>query len=208
MAFENNLGGIRAFGRRMILPAEEMKNLIKTELLDKYPIRKVIDFGAGTLYWSDWFQEQFSGTGGGKVYPVDIIFKKNVPDTKMQCYASIEELPKEEFSKEVDDPVLFFICDVIHHLPLGEWEALKQKVIRQCRFIVVKDISCHYRFKNWMNRMHDRIINGEKIHDVDPDHLIADLRMHGYQCMYKNLHKLWYSHFIILAVKKSVTGQQ
>lgn len=66
MAFENNLGGIRAFGRRMILPAEEMKNLIKTELLDKYPIRKVIDFGAGTLYWSDWFQEQFSGTGGVK----------------------------------------------------------------------------------------------------------------------------------------------
>ena len=32
MAFENNLGGIRALGRNVILPAKEIKKLMKEEL--------------------------------------------------------------------------------------------------------------------------------------------------------------------------------
>lgn len=57
MAFENNLCGIRALGRNIILPSKEIKKLIKEELFCKYSIHKVIDFGAGTLYWSNWFLE-------------------------------------------------------------------------------------------------------------------------------------------------------
>lgn len=63
---------------------------------------------------------------------------------------------------------MFFICDVIHHLSDKEWNILEHKVVDKCRYIVIKDIDCHYRFKNWMNKMHDRVINGEKIRDVDP----------------------------------------
>lgn len=198
MAFESNLGGIRALGRNVILPAKEIKKLLKEEFFCKYPIHKVIDFGAGTLYWSNWFQEIVGRNEEGKVYPVDIIFKENMPDIKMLCYSSMDEIPKEE----IDASVLFFICDVIHHLPAEAWERIKEQVFKQCNFIVIKDINCHYRFKNWMNKMHDRIINGEKIHDVDPEIIIEDLQKHGYKCLYKNMHKLWYSHFIILAVKK------
>ena len=50
--------------------------------------------------------------------------------------------------------------------------------------------------------MHDRIINGERIHNVDPEVLLDELRDNGYQCKYYDIHKLWYPHFIILAVRK------
>ena len=126
-----------------------------------------------------------------------------MPDTNMTCYSSMDEIPK----KELRAPVLFFICDVIHHLSEQEWKKIKQEAVRQCEFIVIKDINCHYRFKNWMNKMHDRMINGEKIHDVDPDIIMVDLHRQGYKCLYKNIHKFWYSHFIILAVKQGKKGQ-
>lgn len=52
MSFENNLGGIRAWGREMVLPTERIKGLLQTELFRKHTVNKIIDFGAGTLYWS------------------------------------------------------------------------------------------------------------------------------------------------------------
>lgn len=196
MSFKSNLGGIRAFGRRVVLPVDRIKKTLKRELFDKYPIDWVIDFGAGTLYWSNWFDEVMDG-GHGKVYPVDLIYKDKMPDTKMDCYAYLDDVPGGGMNTG-----MFFICDVIHHLSEKEWYLLEQKAVGRCSYIVIKDISCHYRFKNWMNKMHDRIINGEKIRDVDPDSLTAGLRRQGYRCIYRNIHKLWYSHFIIVAIKK------
>lgn len=93
MSFTSNLGGIRAWGRSVILPVERIKQTIKEELLDKYPIKCVIDFGAGTLYWSNWFYEAISAEHG-KVYPVDIIFKEKTPDIKMECFALIDDVPQ------------------------------------------------------------------------------------------------------------------
>ena len=52
MSFENNLGGIRAWGREMVLPTERIKGLLQTELFRKHTVNKIIDFGAGPLYWS------------------------------------------------------------------------------------------------------------------------------------------------------------
>lgn len=72
MSFESSLGGIRAWGRKIVLPADEIKRMVKEELFDKYCIDKIIDFGAGTLYWSNWFREM---VGVENIYPVDIIFK-------------------------------------------------------------------------------------------------------------------------------------
>ncbi len=97
---------------------------------------------------------------------------------------------------------MFFTCDVLHHLSEKLWKEIKQIVYRDCDFVVIKDINCRFKFKNWMNRMHDRIINGERIRDVDPEVLIADLRSAGYQCIYYDIHKLWYPHFIIIATRK------
>lgn len=195
MSFKSNMGGMRALGRKVVLPADRIKKVMMEKLFDKYPIDGVIDFGAGTLYWSDWFHELMEKKDG-KVYPVDIIFKEKRPDTKLKCYAYMDDLPDQIGAG------VFFICDVIHHLSKEEWNLLRQKAVSKCDYIVIKDINCNYKFKNWMNKMHDRVINGEKIRDVDPDELKEDLRRQGYRCIYQNLHKLWYSHFLIIAVKK------
>ena len=53
-----------------------------------------------------------------------------------------------------------------------------------------------------MNKLHDRMINGEKIHNVDPDILLRELKNAGFEVEYRDIHKLWYSHFIIIAVRK------
>lgn len=195
MSFYSNLGGIRAWGRKLVLPAARIKKLVQTEILEQYEVDQVIDFGAGTLYWSEWFEKSF---GSGNVYPVDIIYRDSVPETSMLCYSSIYDIPVIKG----DGRTLFFTCDVLHHLSAKDWEQIEEIAFRTCRFIIIKDINCHYKFKNWMNRMHDRIINGERIRDVNPEKLIQELRKSGYQCTYHDLHKLWYPHFIIIAVRE------
>lgn len=67
---------------------------------------------------------------------------------------------------------------------------------------MIKDIDCRLRLKNWMNRMHDRIINGEKIRDIDPADLAEDFQMNGYQCNCWDMCKLWYPHFLLFAVRE------
>lgn len=96
----------------------------------------------------------------------------------------------------------FFACDVLHHLSDEEWDSTKQTIIKRCDFIVIKDIDCRLRLKNWMNRMHDRIINGEKIRDIDPADLAEDFQMNGYQCNCWDMCKLWYPHFLLFAVRE------
>ena len=111
------------------------------------------------------------------------------------------------YKKESKGPVLFFTCDVLHHLSEREWKDLESIIYCDCDLVVIKDINCHFRFKNWMNRMHDRIINGEKIRDVDPEILMEELNKHGYQCCCRDIHKLWYPHFIIIAVRNELSGR-
>ena len=191
MSFKSNLGGIRAWGRQLVLPVEKIKAMLKMEIFDKYQVDRVIDFGAGTLYWTNWFQEMIRPEN---IYPVDIIFQTRMPDTSLQCLSTIDDIPPHG-----QDATFFFTCDVLHHLSEEEWKGIAKKVYQDCDYVVIKDIGCHFRFKNWMNRMHDRIINGEKIRDIDPDVLLAELYEHGYQCIYQDIHKLWYPHFIIIA---------
>lgn len=176
MSFKSNLGGIRVWGRKLVLPAERIKKLVQTGILEQYKVDRVIDFGAGTLYWSKWFEKSF---GSKNVYPVDVIYRDSAPNNSMNCYPSINDIP----AVESGDSVLFFTCDVLHHLSAEEWESIEKTALKTCKFIVIKDINCHYKFKNWMNRMHDRIINGERIRDVDPEVLIDELRRSGYQCI-------------------------
>lgn len=195
MSFYSNLGGIRTWGRKLVLPAEEIKKLLKKELFDQYRVDKVIDFGAGTLYWSRWFQEI---AGEKNIYPVDVIFKETEQDA-LPLFSRIQDIPGRQ---EINGSILFFTCDVLHPLTEKEWEDIEQIVYRDCDFVVIKDINCHFKFKNWMNRMHDRVINGEKIRDIDPKALITELQKHGYQCYYRDIHKLWYPHFIIIAARK------
>ena len=52
MSFYENIGGLREIGRKIVLPSAEMKNIIHREIFNNENIKNVIDFGAGTLYWS------------------------------------------------------------------------------------------------------------------------------------------------------------
>ena len=197
MSFLSNFGGIRAWGRKMVLPVAQIKKLLKEEIFDKYCVDKVIDFGAGTLYWSDWFQEV---VGTENVYPVDIIFKEsgNRMENSLRCFSQLQDVPYKQESK---GPVMFFVCDVLHHLSEREWSDIERIIYHDCDFVVIKDINCHFKLKNLMNRLHDRLINGEKIRDIDPEMLMAELKKHGYHYFYYDLHKLWYPHFILISVK-------
>lgn len=196
MSFQSNLGGIRAWGRKWVLPVDLIKMIIKEEVFDKYYIDKIINFGAGTLYWSKWFQTL---VGTENIYPVDIIFKEKT-DPIFCCFSEIQNVPYKEEGK---GPIMFFACDVLHHLSDQKWKEIEQTICQDCDFIVIKDINCRFKFKNWMNRMHDRIINGERIRDIDPETLIMNLHTAGYQCMYRDIHKLWYPHFILIAVREN-----
>lgn len=97
MSFENNLGGIRAWGREMVLPTERIKGLLQTELFRKHTVNKIIDFGAGTLYCSKWFQ---TAVPQENIYPVDVIFHGLDEYEGMKCYSSIDALPKETLEDE------------------------------------------------------------------------------------------------------------
>ncbi len=193
MSFQNNFGKLREIGRMLVLPTNEIKNLLKRNVFDKYSINKVIDFGAGTLYWSNWFSKII---GKQNVYAIDVIFQKTPPDTDIKCFSCIDDVEIKQ------EKTLFYICDVIHHLPNDVWNDVKNKAFEKCDIVVIKDIDCRYKFKNFMNKMHDRIINGEKIHNVNPDNLIKDFKTSGFIYIYiYNIHKLWYSHFVIIAQK-------
>ena len=193
MPFYSNLGGIREWGRKLVLPVGRIKALLKNEVFHHKNINEIIDFGAGTLYWTKWFHEV---TEPENVYSVDVIFKSS---TLPRCFSSIKDVPYKQNNTGLR---LFFTCDVLHHLSENEWEEIKEIVCRDFDFVVIKDINCRYKVKNWMNRMHDRIINGEHIRDVDPELLISDLHSAGYHCIYHDIHKLWYPHFIIIAKKE------
>jgi len=144
VSFESNLGGARTWGRRLVLPVERIKRLLKAELFDKCRVSKVVDFGAGTLYWSNWFQEI---VGAENVYPVDIIFKDIAPNKSLQFFSSIDDVPATNLGTEA----LFFTCDVLHHLPVEEWKFIERTVFRTFDFVVIKDINCHFILKLWVN---------------------------------------------------------
>lgn len=68
-------------------------------------------------------------------------------------------------------------------------------------YVIIKDIDCNHKFGNFMNRMHDRIINHERIMDVDPMKLIELLEKRGFEVKKIYLPKLWYPHFLLIAKK-------
>lgn len=51
-----------------------------------------------------------------------------------------------------------------------------------------------------MNRMHDKIINGEKIHTIFPEKIKEMLETNGFKTYYYYLPKLWYPHFMIIGI--------
>lgn len=194
MPFETNFGKVREIGRTMILPLDKIKQLVKEKIFDGSDIESVIDFGAGTLIWSKWLKMFIS-----KVIAVDTIFDSYslTETTSIICTNNIQSA-----IRCLSGHSMLWVCDVIHHLPPKEWNTVKDELFGLCDYIVIKDIDANYKFGNFMNRLHDRIINGEKINDVNPKQLMDELRQRNYKVYYRDIHKLWYPHFLIIAEKK------
>jgi hypothetical protein len=186
---------IRYYGREIVLPSKEIRRVVKGALAGR-SFSSITDLGAGTLWWSKWLAETFDIP----VKACDTLYgsEKNRPnntDPRITLYENFHET----ISKT--DGVLF-VCDVIHHLPPDFWRSIMPLVTDLYSIVIIKDIDAEHKFGNFMNRLHDFVINGEKIHNVLPSDMEKWLKSSGFAVDREYIPKLWYPHFIIVAVKE------
>jgi len=190
---------LKYYGRRVVLPVDEIKNIVRQVLMQN-KVSHITDFGAGTLFWSRWFADELGLT----VSAVDTAYIDSVPKNHSQrisIQTNIIEALETEKTKKCKSAI--FICDVIHHLPSEFWRSVLGLITESVDVVIVKDIDANCKFGNFCNKMHDRIINGEKIHNVYPGEIENHLTKTGFAIQTKALPKLWYPHFIITGVKNN-----
>ena len=196
MGFERNLGRLRETGRKLVLPVERIKWVITEELWNqKKEIDTVIDVGAGTLYWSKWLSQYAQ-----KTYAVDIVYEKSrlIKNGKIVLCNDI----RETMESVKNANTLVWACDVLHHFDKDISEEIIRQSMENYHFIVIKDINACHKLGNFLNRLHDRILNGEKIRDIDPYELLQLLQKHGFKTRFFEMRKLWYPHFMIVAERQ------
>jgi SAM-dependent methyltransferase len=183
---------LRKFFRNIVLPVEKIKKICR-EIFLSNEIISILDFGAGTFFWTDWFVQEF----GYQIYAVDVYYENlAIKKQNVKCYS--------DFDKCLDDCRYFsvvFACDVFHHLPEMNREQFIKKVINKTKIIIIKDIDANHAFGNFMNKMHDKIINKERIYDIDPNEIKNIFESFGYKMQYYYIPKLWYSHFMLIGTK-------
>ena len=183
---------LRKFFRKIVLPVEKIKKIM-VNALTEIEIDSVLDFGSGTFFWTDWFLNKFDC----QIYAVDKYYKeKMMLKDGVKCYWQLDDCFIDCYKFSV-----IFACDVLHHLDSVEYETFFKKIINKSKVIIVKDIDKNHLFGNFMNKMHDKIINNENIHDIDPQEIKESLMQNGYKTQYYYIPKLWYSHFIVLGIK-------
>jgi hypothetical protein len=94
----------------------------------------------------------------------------------------------------------------LHHLSKSDYIDFFNKSTKSANIIIIKDIDMNHKLGNYMNRMHDKIINKEDINDIDPNDIKEKLEKNGFKTFYYYLPKLWYPHFIIIGVKNNRAG--
>lgn len=195
MGFQTNLGKLRETGRKIVLPAERIKWIITEELLnEKTRITTAIDIGAGTLYWSKWLSHWIS-----KIYAVDVVYEKEQISKSKRIVLQNDVVRTIECVKDTN--TLIWACDVLHHLDIRTADYILREGMKNYNYVVIKDIDMRHKIGNFLNRMHDRILNGEKIRDIDPCELLNLLRNNGFDTKFYEMRKLWYPHFLIVARK-------
>lgn len=198
MGFSNkSLEKIRYYGRKVVLPTTEIKKIVYDKIFSGNTINSAIDFGGGTLFWSKWLHNYVK-----HVASVDTFYKKNeFKDDIFLC----NDLPNAYiyiYSLSQNEKSLIWISDVLHHLSQDTQDSLMKQIVKNHQWVVIKDIDCRYWFGNFMNKMHDRVINSEKIRDINPLLLEQQLKDNGFTVSCFSLHKLWYPHFLIIAEKE------
>jgi hypothetical protein len=191
--FGGDLDPLRQFSRGILLPIQKTRQLILNALTN-IEVNSVLDFGSGTLFWSDWFLNEFNC----QIYAVDNYYKGKILSTQngIKYYWRLDEcfIDCQSFS-------VVFVCDVFHHLDPIEYETFWKEIINRSKVVIIKDMDKNHQFENFMNKMHDKIISGENIQDIDPQKIERVLVQNGYKTQYYYIPKLWYPHFIIVGIK-------
>jgi len=193
MAFNNLFATLRKIGRSTVLPVDRIKTIC-TNTLEGKNIKSVLDFGAGTLFWTDWFIQQFNI----KTYAVDVYYDNaNMPIKKnITYYSSLDKCFEE--NKNIS---FIWACDVLHHLTPDDSASFLNEAVKTTDIIIFKDIDTNHKFGNFMNRMHDKIINDETIYNVYPEKIDAYLKANGFETLYYFIPKIWYPHFVLIGKK-------
>jgi 2-polyprenyl-3-methyl-5-hydroxy-6-metoxy-1,4-benzoquinol methylase len=184
---------LRKYFRNIVLPTTEIKTIIKKSLKN-IAIDSVLDFGAGTLFWSEWFVDKFKCN----VYAVDTYYK-NIELQKKNNIFTYSDL--DECLNDCNNYSVVWACDVLHHLRNNEVETFLQKIINNTEVVIIKDIDANHLFGNFMNKMHDKIINHENAGNVNPLEIMEKLERNKFKTVHYYIPKLWYPHFLIIGIK-------
>ena len=180
---------LRKFFRNVVLPVEKIKKICRDVFLST-ETSSILDFGAGTFFWTDWFVHEF----GCQIYAIDVYYKNlTFEKQNVKCYSDFDKCLDEckEFS-------VVFACDVLHHLSEIECEQFIKKVIDKTKIIIIKDIDANHVFGNFMNKIHDKIINKEEVYNIYPNKIRNTFESYGYKIQYYYIPKLWYPHFLLI----------
>lgn len=192
MSFSSYNGIVRKYGRKLVLPVENIKRIID-KIFEEHRIDYCVDFGAGTMFWTEYLSQKCNNT-----YAVDVIYDNKVDMNGISFRTNIQSIEKDgEYG-------LVFMSDVLHHLDKSIEDDLFYEIMKKKNYsiIVVKDIDCNRKLGNYMNKLHDLVINGERIRDINPNRLMNLIQSYGYTCKLISVPKLWYPHFILIAVKE------
>jgi len=190
-------------GRDFVSPKTKMKKVIREVLSELPEISAIMDFGSGTLVWADYFVKEY----GCPVYAVDTYYSVFTPEQRKNI------VYYTDFKTCCDDRSgagfsCVWACDVFHHIPHDVFEDFMKTIVRYTDTILIKDNDSNHRLGFFMNRMHDRIINGEKIYDVYPDKIARFLQSEGFETQYYYMPKLWFPHFMLAAKRRREKGDE
>ena len=192
MAFNNSLSALRRIGRSMVLPVDRIKDICKKVLTGRN-IEYVLDFGSGTLFWADWFIKEFKSN----VYAIDTYYDCIMMPGKdnIVYYSDLSICLNENkyFS-------LVWVCDVLHHLSPLDVDSFLGRICNKTDIMIIKDIDADHKFGNYINKMHDKIINSETVYSIYPKDLIHRLKLYGFKTSYYYIPKICYPHFILIGI--------
>ncbi|GMO62323.1 MAG: hypothetical protein Ta2A_08850 [Treponemataceae bacterium] len=151
---------VRKMFRKIVLPVNDIQRILDL-LLQGRKITNVLDFGAGTFFWTDYFVTKYNCT----VYAVDSYYEKiDLPAKKnVKTYSTLDSCLNDCSSFS-----LVWACDVLHHISEKEQKIFLDKILNKTKLIAIKDIDANHHFGNFMNKTHDKLINHENVNSVYP----------------------------------------
>ncbi|MCR5261454.1 MAG: class I SAM-dependent methyltransferase [Candidatus Gastranaerophilales bacterium] len=187
---------LRKIGRGLVLPHKKIERYIDIfyKKISAKSDEPILDFGSGTLFWSEKFAEKYQK----KVFSVDTLYEKKKPTLKTEkisLFDNIGKMPEDaRFS-------MIFTCDVLHHIKPEIRKEILDRFIQTSKLIVIKDIEAEDFCGNLQNKIHDFVINGEKVYDIYSKDLRLYFKEAGFKVRIFQMKKLGYPHFLLVAYK-------